>query len=564
MTGITRREFFRTAGLAAAGGCGLVLDGCSSRASYDVVIKEGTVIDGSGSPARVADIGIAGDSIARIGRIPAAQGKTVIQARGMVACPGFIDVHNHTDTAILVNPRAESSVRQGVTTLVAGQCGDSPFPLSDAMFEESARGLRDEFGLDLTWRDLRGFYERVDRSGTAVNFASFVGQGTVRAAAMGYGSESPRADQLAEMKRLVAAAMADGALGISIGLEYAPGGFSSTEELIEVCRAAAPLRGVLATHMRDEEDTVIEAVEEAVRIARESGLALEISHLKTGYPRNWPKLGAVLERIEAAKAAGLDVFCDRYPYVASATGLSIYLPLWAREGTTDELLHRLADPALQDRLSEAVGGKEKDLGSWENVLVSGVASTKNKSIEGASILESSRRAGKTPYAFIRDLLIEERGEVGIVQFSMSEDNLVRLLGHPLVGVGSDGSALAPYGPLGKGKPHPRSYGTFPRVLGKYVREERVAPLEAMVRKMTSVPAARFGISRRGALKAGNFADIVIFDPDKVRDAATWSDPHRYPEGIPHVLVNGRPVIADGEHTGALPGVVLRKGSPEAS
>ncbi len=564
MAEISRRDFMRTAGLAAAGGCGLLLKGCASKTSYDVVIKDGLVVDGLGTPGRVADIGIVGDSISRIGSIPSSRGALVIPARGMVVAPGFIDVHNHTDINILVNPKAESCIRQGVTTLVAGQCGDSPFPLSDAMFEEAERNMRKEYGLVLSWRDIRGFYALIDRAGTALNFSSFVGQGTVRAAAMGYGDGKPQPAELELMKKLVAESMAGGAFGISTGLEYAPGGFSSTEELIEVCRAAAPYKAMYATHMRDEEDFVVEAVDEAIRIAREAGLPLEISHLKTGYVRNWPKLGTILEHIEAARAEGLDVFCDRYPYVASATGLDLYFPLWAREGTTDVFLGRLRDPGLEEKLKAYVDTKEAEMGSWDKVLISGVGTEKNKGLEGMNILEASRKQGKPPYDFIRDLLIEERGRVGIVQFAMSEDNLRTLMAHPLVGIGSDGSALAPYGPLGKGKPHPRSYGAFPRALGKYVREERLLPLEAMVRKMTSVPAERFGFERRGVLRAGNFADIVVFDPDRIRDKATWADPHQYPEGIPHVLVNGKVVIKDGEHTGITAGAVLRKGGPEAA
>lgn len=564
MAEISRRDFMRTAGLAAAGGCGLLLKGCASKTSYDVVIKDGLVVDGLGTPGRVDDIGIVGDSIVRIGRIPSSRGALVISARGMVVAPGFIDVHNHTDTGILVNPKAESDVHQGVTTLVAGQCGDSPFPLSDAMFEEGEKRLREEYGLALAWRDIRGFYARIDNAGMALNFASFVGQGTVRAAAMGYGDRKPEPAELALMKKLVADSMAGGAFGISTGLEYAPGGFSSTEELIEVCRAVAPYKGMYATHMRDEEDFVVEAVDEAIRIARESGLPLQISHLKTGYVRNWPKLGTILGRIEAARSAGLDVFCDRYPYIASATGLDMYFPLWAREGTTEAFLRRLQDPALREKLAAAVASQEANIGSWDKVLISGVDTEKNKGLEGMNVLEASRISNKVPYDFMKDLLIEESDRVGIVQFAMSEDNLKTLMAHPLVGIGSDGSALAPYGPLGKGKPHPRSYGAFPRALSMYVREDKLLPLEAMVKKMTSIPAVRFGFTRRGVLQAGNFADIVVFDPDKVRDKATWANPHQYPEGIPYVLVNGKVVVRDGEHTGNMPGAVLRKGGPEAA
>jgi N-acyl-D-amino-acid deacylase len=555
---ILRRDFIKTMGLAAAGSCGLLLKGCSSKASYDLVIREGLIIDGSGAPGRIGDIAIVGERIAAVGTIPGTAAKTILSAKGLTVAPGFIDVHNHTAVELLVNPRAESAVRQGITSLVSGQCGDSPFPFSDAQFQDYRRGLMEEFGIDPDWRTIEGFYARIERGGTALNYSSFVGQGTVRAAAMGYADRKPTAPELELMKTLIVQSLKGGALGVSTGLEYAPGAFASTEELIEICRAAAPYGGIYATHMRDEEDLVVEAVKEAIRIARESGLPLQISHLKTGYPRNWPKIDAVLAAVESARASGLDIFCDRYPYIAAATGLDIYFPLWAREGKTEAFLGRLKDPALQSRLKAFVDEKEQEMGSWDKVLISGVGSAANAWVEGLNVLDASRRLKKSPYQFMRDLIVEEKDRVGMIQFIMSEDNLKRLLAHPLVGVGSDGNAVAPYGPLGKGKPHPRFYGTFPRVLGKYVREEKILSLEEMIRKMTSVPAGRFGFTGRGTLVPGSFADIVIFDRDKVRDKATWADPHQYPEGIPWVIVNGRPVVAEGEHTGALPGRILRR------
>jgi N-acyl-D-amino-acid deacylase len=558
MAGVTRRDFLKKAGLAAAGGCGILLKGCAKKTSFDLVIKDGLVIDGQGNPGAVADVGISGDSIAVVGKIPSSRAKTVLQAKGLAVAPGFIDVHNHTAVELLVNPKAESAIRQGVTTLVSGQCGASPFPFSDGMFEEVREENKAEYGVDVDWKTVQGFLSRLERGGMALNYSTFVGQGTVRAAAMGYGDRKPTAVELDLMKKMVAEAMDNGALGLSTGLEYTPGSFASTEEIIELARVAAASGGLYATHMRDEQDFILEAVDEAIRIGREAGLPLQISHLKVGYPSNWPKLPAVLRKIEEAKDSGLDIFCDRYPYIAGATGLSIYFPLWAREGATRDFLARLKDPARQDKLRAALAEKEGKLGSWDKVLISDVASEANNWVEGRTILEAARQAGKPPYEFMRDLLLDEKGRVGMISFTMNEDNLKRILSHPLVGVCSDSEAVAPYGPLRKGKPHPRYYGTFPRVLGKYVREEKLLSLEAMVRKMTSVPARRFGFARRGVLREGQIADIVIFDPDKVIDKATWTDPHRYPEGIPHVIVNGRAVIENGEHTGRLPGKVLRK------
>ena len=558
MAGVTRRDFLKKAGLAAAGGCGVLLKGCAKKTSFDLVIKDGFVLDGLGNAGTVADVGINGDSIAVVGKIPSTRAKTVLQAKGMAVAPGFIDVHNHTAVELLVNPKAESAIRQGVTTLVSGQCGESPFPFSDGMFEEVREENKAEYGVDVDWKTVQGFLSRLERGGMALNYSTFVGQGTVRAAAMGYDDRKPTAAEIDLMKKTVAEAMDNGALGLSTGLEYTPGSFASTEEIIELARVAAAFGGLYATHMRDEQDFILEAVDEAIRIGREARIPLQISHLKVGYPGNWPKLPAVLRKIEEAGDSGLDIFCDRYPYIAGATGLSLYFPLWAREGTTRDFLARLEDPALQDRLRGALAEKEGKLGSWDKVLISDVVSEANNWVEGRTILEAARQAGKPPFEFMRDLLLDEKGRVGMISFTMNEENLKRILSHPLVGVCSDSEAVAPYGSLRKGKPHPRYYGTFPRVLGKYVREEKLLSLEAMVRKMTSVPARRFGFARRGVLREGQIADIVIFDPDKVIDKATWADPHQYPEGIPYVIVNGRTVIENGEHTGRLPGKVLRK------
>jgi N-acyl-D-amino-acid deacylase len=303
---------------------------------------------------------------------------------------------------------------------------------------------------------------------------------------------------------------------------------------------------------------LLESLDETIDVARKTGVSVEISHLKIAYPRNWHKIDAALVKIEEAKKNGISIFCDRYPYIAGSTGLSFYFPLWAREGTTDEFLAKLKDPALESRLRAHVAEQEKKLGSWDKVVISSVVTEKNKIFEGKSVLEGAEKTGKSPYDFMKDLLIEERNRVGMVIFMMKEENLKRILAHPLVGVGSDGSAVAPYGLLHRGKPHPRHYGTFPRVLGKYVREEKIVPMPEMLKKITSIPAQKFGFGKRGTLKSGYFADIVIFDPDKVIDKATWTDPHQYPEGIEYVLVNGKVVIKEGDHTGDLPGKVLRK------
>jgi N-acyl-D-amino-acid deacylase len=562
MAGMDRRAFLRgalkTAGLVSAGGAGLLLEGCAKGKEFDLLVAGGTIYDGSGGPPFRGDIGISGGAVRSIGRIRASRAASVIRAGGMAVSPGFIDVHDHTAEGLLVNPRAESAVRQGVTTLVSGQCGDSPFPLTGEGFERARLSLLAEYGLDLDWRDIRGFLGRIERSGTAVNYATFVGHGAVRAAAMGLRDRAPSPEELERMEALVAESMSGGAVGLSSGLEYTPGSFAATEELIALCRAAARTGGVYATHMRDEEAGILESVDEALRIARESPVRLQISHLKIGYAVNWPKFPALLERLGRARADGVEFRCDRYPYVAWATGLSMFFPIWSREGTGEDFVARLKDPKLQERLRSHVRAKEEELGSWDKVLISSVETDANRPIEGLSVLAAAGRAGKTPFDFMRDLLVEEGGRVGMVAFGMSEDHLKVLLAHPLVGVGADGSAVAPYGPLGKGKPHPRLYGTFPRVLGRYVREEKVLPLEEAVRKMTSMPASHLGFVRRGMLKVGWAADLCVFDPDKVVDKATFAEPAAYPEGIRQVVVNGEVVVDEERHTGRLPGKVLRK------
>jgi N-acyl-D-amino-acid deacylase len=562
MATMKRRAFIRgaltTAAVASAGGAGLILQGCSKGKDLDLLIAGGLVYDGTGGPPLRADIGISGGAIRIIGQVRRSRAAAVIEARGLAVSPGFIDVHDHTDVGLLVNPRAESAVRQGVTTLVSGQCGGSPFPLAEREIEEMKRDLADEYGLELDWHDIRGFLARLEKAGVALNYATFVGHGTVRGAAMGYEDRPASAAELERMKTLVAEAMAGGALGLSSGLEYTPGSFAPTEELIELSRVAARTGGVYATHMRDEEAGVLEAVDEALRIARETPIRLQISHLKIGEAVNWPKIDALLAKIDGARGAGIDLRCDRYPYIAGATSLNLLFPMWSREGVMADFVARLKDPALDRRLREALAEQEQRYGSWEKILISEVATDKNRAVEGMSVLEASTKAGKPAYDFMRDLLVEESGRVGMISFYGSEDVLKRILAHPLVGVGADSSAVAPYGPLSKGKPHPRFYGTFPRVLGKYVRDEKIVPLEEMIRKMTAMPAAQMGFVRRGELKVGWAADVCVFDPDKVIDKATFKEPAVYPEGVHQVVVNGQIVIDDGTHTGRLPGRALRK------
>jgi N-acyl-D-amino-acid deacylase len=559
---LTRREFLKNSGRAAVAasvvGSGLVLRGCSSGRDFDLVIKDGFVLDGLGNPGRNGDIGVSGGVIKEIGKIPASRGASVIEARGLAVAPGFIDAHDHTSVELLVNPKGESAVRQGVTTLVSGNCGSSVFPVAEATYQESKEAMNREFGIDLDWRDINGFFARLEKNGMALNYATLVGHGDVRGAAMGLSDRPPTDQELERVKAFINENMAMGALGLSSGLEYTPGSFAGPDELVELCKVVAAKGGVYATHMRDEGDKLLESLDEAIGTAKKSGVSLQISHFKVAYPRNWDKIDAAIARVEEAKAAGVDILCDRYTYIAGATGLSLNFPAWAREGTARDFVARLKDSALDSRLRAYIAEREAKLGSWDKVLIASVLIEKNKKYEGLNVLEASRQAGKAPYEFMRDLLIEENGAVGMVIFMMKEDNLRRILAHPRVVIGADSETHAPYGRLGQGKPHPRAYGTFARALGKYVREEKLLKLEEMVRKMTSMTAGKFGLERRGALGPGLFADIVVFDPDRIIDNATWKEPHQYPAGVEYVLVNGEVVIERGNHTGKLPGKILRK------
>ncbi|MCK9196847.1 MAG: D-aminoacylase [Syntrophales bacterium] len=526
---------------------------------FDLLILGGFVYDGLGRPGVETDLAVKGDRIAALSRgITPSQAKTVIDARGMAVAPGFIDPHSHTDIELLVNPRAESKIRQGVTTEISGNCGYTVFPLSRLNYEEKRRYCDEQYGVPLVWRDLQGFFEQLEQKGIALNYTTFLGHGTLRSAVFGSQDRHPTPEEMSTMKQLIRESMEAGAVGLSTGLIYVPGCFADRQELIGLCREAAAYGGIYSTHMRNESDYLVEAVEEAIAIAREARISLQISHLKLAYPRNWSKIHWVLSRISEVQSQGMEILADRYPYTATSTVLSAFMPPWIQQGTTSEYLARLLDPAFDEKIRAHVAAQEEKVGSWDNVFISSVLRKDNEHLAGKSIRRAAQDAGKEPYIFIRDLLVTEEDQVWMINFSLNEDNFKRIILHPLVIIGSDGWARAPYGPLGKDKPHPRSYGTFPRMLGRYVREEKIMSLERAIEKMTSLTARKFGLYGRGQIKVGNFADLVIFDPDRIIDKSTWTDPHQYPEGIPYVIVNGTPVIFEGEHTEALPGRILRK------
>ncbi|HOE14878.1 MAG TPA: D-aminoacylase [Candidatus Saccharicenans sp.] len=561
---ILRREFLKKAGqgLISISCLSFFSPGCRRSelsGDYDLVIRQALVFDGSGQPPFRADVGISGNYIKYIGKIGKNSSRRELLAEDLCLSPGFIDVHNHTDIELLVCPTADSLIRQGVTTVIGGNCGSSRFPLTPAMLQDEDRYLSREFGLKVDWQDLAGFFRRLEAKGQALNFATLVGQGTIRAAVVGYNNRPPSAQEMDRMKELASQALQQGAIGISTGLEYAPGSFASTGELIDLMKVLRGNQGIYATHMRDEEDEVLPAVDEALNIAEQSRVRLEISHLKIGFPRNWPLIDQLLEKLNQARARGVDFSADVYPYTAWSTGLSIFFPLWVREGKNEDFLNRLRSPELEPKLREAINQAESNLGSWNKVLIASVETEKNRQLEGLDLEQAAkgRNQDQDMFLFIRDLLLEERGQVSMVCFGLSEDNLKKILQQPFTCLGSDGEVASTTGPLSKGKPHPRYYGTFPRALAEYVRKEKVVPLETMIRKMTGFPAERFNLKQRGLVKPGYLADLVLFDYEKIQDKATWSDPHHYPEGIPYVLVNGKLVVDEGQITGQLPGKILR-------
>jgi len=556
---LRRRDFLKKAGKTTLGAAGLfTLGGCRSAAKLDLLIKEAMVVDGSGQPPFLADVGIKGKYIKYIGKLGNRPARRIIRAQGLYLAPGFIDIHNHTDIQFLVCPTADSLVHQGITTIIGGNCGSSIFPLNQEMLAEENAYLKEEYSLEADWTDLDGFYQRLSEKGMAVNYATLVGQGTIRAAVIGYNNRQPTPSELSRMQSLVYQMMSQGALGLSTGLEYAPGSFASTEELIELVKVVRDFEGLYATHMRDEEDQVLEALEEAIIIAEKAKVSLEISHLKIGYPRNWSKIDDLLGKIDQAAARKVKIAADLYPYTASATGLSIFFPLWVREGKKEDFLARLRNPELQPKLREAIREAEENIGSWQNVLISSVKTERNRDLEGWNLERAAEARNKDIFTFIRDLLIEEEGQVSMVCFSMSEDNLKRILQHPLTMICTDSELASAEGILSRGKPHPRYYGTYPRAIAEYVKKQKVLPLEEMIRKMTSAPAEKLKLFGRGRIKEGYLADLVIFDLERVQDRATWSDPHRYPEGLLYVLVNGQLVVEEEKLTGLLPGKILRK------
>ncbi len=525
----------------------------------DYLLKDGFVIDGTGpdSELQKADIAIEGDCIKAIGDLSDVRAEMSISIKGLIACPGFIDSHSHSDFTLLADGRAEGKICQGITTEINGNCGLSAAPLYGAALEQRESDL-EELLIKDRWNNFKEYFRLLEKRRFSVNFLTLAGHGNIRASVAGYSDKPLSNADMNKMTRLLSDAMNAGAKGFSTGLIYPPGIFSDTSEIIELAREAAKYDGIYTTHMRSEGDMLLESVDEVIRIASKSKIRAHISHLKTSDEKNWQKLGGVFERIGKARKAGLSLTCDRYPYIASSTDLDAVLPSWAFEGGRKKELVRLKRKRAKLAADLIKEHSEVSLISfWDNIVISSVTMQKNKWMEGKSVSLISKRLVTSPMEFVFDILLEEELKVGAIFFLMNEDNLKSILKQDYTVIGTDSSARSFEGITAKGKPHPRGFGSCPRVLGRYVRERGVLKLGEAVYKMTGLPAEIFRIDRRGVIAEKHFADITVFDPEKVNDLADYKSPFQKPDGIHHVFVNGVPVLFDAEMTGALPGRIIR-------
>ncbi len=529
---------------------------------HDIVIRNAEVIDGTGKPANRSDVAVDEGRIAEVGDLSRSSAKHVIDAKGWAVAPGFIDMHSHADFSLPIWPTADSMLHQGITTAVVGQCGLSPAPLLDETRAEvvaALSGFFGEFVKDVPWHEwssIGDYLNFLTRQGISPNVLQLVGQGVIRASVMGLGEGRADQGQMATMKDQVVAAMAQGAIGLSTGLIYPPGSFTATEELIELTQTVGECNGYYFSHIRGEGDTLLESVDEAIRIGREAGTPVQISHFKAARKDNWDKSSKALQLIEKAQSEGLDVTADVYPYLAGSTSLVTMLPQWAHVGGPKEILKRLADPAARSKMSTDMqtGGFARGI-EWSSVLIT--SSPNRTEYEGRYVSDLANQAGKPAYDWVFDALLKTQLDMGMAVFGMSEENRRREIQFPSMMICTDGFGLATTGPMARGVPHPRNYGAFPRVLGRYVRDLQVLTLEEAVYKMTGLPAQKLRLKDRGLIRPGFTADLVVFDPAAVSDRATYDNPHQYAAGIFHVLVNGQFVIRDGSHTGTKPGAALR-------
>ncbi|MDX1643158.1 MAG: D-aminoacylase [Thermoanaerobaculia bacterium] len=535
---------------------------CEPPPRYDVLVRNGTLIDGTGAAPRTADLAVVADRIVAVGDLPErAEADLVLDADGLIVAPGFINMLSWATESLIEDGRAQSDVRQGVTLEVFGE-GFSMGPLNDAMKQQLVERQGD-IRYDVSWTTLGEYLEFLVERGVSPNVASFVGATTVRVHEVGYDDRPPTAEELERMKQLVARAMEEGALGVGSSLIYAPAFYSDTAELIELARIAAAYDGLYISHIRNEGNRLEEAVEELLEIAREADIPAEIYHLKAAGRENWSKLERVIERIEAARADGLEITADIYPYTAGATGLDAAMPPWVQEGGHDAWVERLNDPAVRRRVAREMTTRSD---AWENLFLAAGAEGmllvdfKNEALKpltGRTLAEVAAERGLSPEETAIELVIEDDSRVGTIYFLMSEENVHRKAALPWVSFGSDEAAPSAEGVFLRSNPHPRAYGTFARAVGPFVRQHRLMPLEEAVRKLTSLPAETLGLVDRGRLAVGYKADLAIFDAARIQDHATYAEPHQYATGMVHVLVNGVPVLRHGEHTGALPGEVVR-------
>ena len=520
----------------------------------DFILRGGMVYDGLGGPGVVSDVAVTGDSITALGDLSQQPSGQMIDVTGLAVAPGFLDVHTHSDFTLLINRPMRSSVAQGVTTEVVGNCGTSIGLVTRSDMFTQERRWAERGGTSLDWSRLSEYLTRVEDGGVACNIATLAGHGTIRKSVLGFEDRPPTATELTQMQRILSEALADGAVGLSTGLEYLPGGYAKHDEIAALAAVAREAGGFYATHIRNEGDTLVESIQEALRVAEATGIPLQLSHHKSEGRANWGKPQITLPMMARARAAGLDVLTDQYPYTAFMTGLSvILLPAWAKDGTSEEMLARLNDQEARSLILAEISAQPWD---WNTVQI-GIARTRRET-QGLTLAELGRQEGKTPAEAALDLLRDEEGFVAAVHFAMSEDDVEFILRDPHTMIGSDGVSNDPASEMAEDKTHPRTYGTFPRVFAHYVRGREVLSLSEAVRRMTSLPAQRLKLSDRGVLKVGAKADITVFSPQTIEDCATFADPHQFPVGIHHVLVNGRVAMQNGTQTDALSGRMLRR------
>ena len=528
---------------------------------FDAIIRNGTVYDGSGGEGRQADVALRGDRIAGVGNFKSATAKVTIDARGLAVAPGFINMLSWSTESLIADGRSQSEIRQGVTTEIMGE-GESMGPVNDRVREKMLREQKD-IHYEIKWTTLAEYLRYLESRGVSCNVASFIGATTIRENVIGFEDKAPTPQQLDEMRALVRQEMEAGALGIGTSLIYPPAFYAKTPELIELCKVAAKYQGKYISHMRSEGNQLLEALDELIRISREANIPAELYHIKAAGESNWPKLDSLLARIEAAQKEGLKITADMYTYTAAGTGLDACLPPWTEEGGYPALFKRLRDPATRQKIAKEV---KTPSDAWENlylaagspdkILLVGFKSEKLKPLTGKSLAEVAKMRGTDPIETIMDLIAEDESRIDTIYFLMSEENVRKELAKPWISFGSDEASQAPEGVFLKSNPHPRAYGNFARVLGKYAREEKLIPLGEAIRRLSALPAANLGLDHRGYLKEGMFADVVVFDPATVGDRATYAQPHQYTVGMKHVFVNGTQVLKDGEHTGATPGRAL--------